>query len=83
MPGLKVDAKDTTGCGDIFHGAFVYGLINRFDIEKTIAIANIAAGLSATKISSRASVPSLSETLDYFTKKQGINNANVSAGQNN
>ena len=81
MPGLKVDAKDTTGCGDIFHGAFVYGLANHFDIEKTVTIANIAAGLSATKIGSRASVPTLSETLDYFTNKQGINNNTENQGQ--
>lgn len=71
MPGLKVDAKDTTGAGDIFHGAFTYGIANNFDMEKIITISNIAAGLSVTKIGSRLSIPTLSEVLDYYAKKTG------------
>lgn len=77
MPGLKEEAVDTTGAGDIFHGAFVYGLANNFDIDKNVTIANIAAGLSIKKIGSRNSCPSLSETLEYYAKKTG---ANVSSG---
>ena len=77
MPGLKIDVKDTTGAGDIFHGAFVYGLTNSFDMDKTITLANIAAGLSCTKVGSRISMPTLSEVLDYYTKKMGlVNNVN-------
>ena len=74
MPGLKCDAIDTTGAGDIFHGAFVYGLANNFDIDKTITLANIAAGLSVQKMGSRLSMPTLSEVLDYYSKKMNINN---------
>lgn len=69
MPGLKVEAKDTTGAGDIFHGAFVYGLVNNFDIEKTVTFANIAGGLSCKEIGSRYSIPTLSAVLDEYTKK--------------
>ena len=72
MPGLKCNAVDTTGAGDIFHGAFVYGLANGFDMEKIITLANIAGGLSVQKMGSRLSVPTLSEVLDYYTKKMGM-----------
>lgn len=84
MPGLKVNALDTTGAGDIFHGAFTYGVVNGFDLEKIITLANIAAGLSVTKIGSRLSIPSLSEVLDYYAKKEGQNNnvQNNQAGNN-
>ena len=74
MPGLKCQAVDTTGAGDIFHGAFVYGLANNFDMEKIITLANIAAGLSVQKMGSRLSIPMLSDVLEYYTKKMGINN---------
>lgn len=74
MPGLVVEVKDTTGAGDIFHGAFVYGIANNFDIEKTITLSNIAGGLSCKTIGSRKSVPSLAEVLDYYTKKTSTTN---------
>lgn len=70
MPGLNVIAKDTTGAGDIFHGAFVYGLANGFDLEKTIRYANIAAGLSTLSIGSFASIPSLEDVIGYDENKQ-------------
>ena len=73
MPGLKCNAVDTTGAGDIFHGAFVYGLANNFDIEKCVMLANIAGGLSVQKMGSRLSIPNLSEVLDYYAKKTGMN----------
>lgn len=75
MPGLKVDPVDTTGAGDIFHGAFTYCIANKFDMEKTITISNIAAGLSVTKIGGRLSIPTLSEVLDYYAKKVGQTNS--------
>ena len=71
MPGLKCNVVDTTGAGDAFHGAFVYGLANNFDMEKVITLANIAAGLSVQKMGSRLAIPALSDVLDYYTKKMG------------
>lgn len=82
MPGLKCQAVDTTGAGDIFHGAFVYGIANNFDMEKTITIANIAGGLSVQKIGSRLSIPTLSEVLDYYTKKTGNSQSQTDVATN-
>ena len=72
MNGVKIEAKDTTGAGDIFHGAFVYGLASRWDIEKIVMFANIAAGISVGKVGSRFSIPTLSEVMDYYTQRTGV-----------
>ena len=77
MPGLKCTAVDTTGAGDIFHGAFTYGIASGFDMEKTVMLANIAGGLSVQKMGSRLSIPSLSEVLDYYAKK--VNGGNITS----
>lgn len=69
MPGLKVTPVDTTGAGDIFHGAFTYALSKGYDIEKTVRYANITAGLSVTKIGARLSIPSVVEVSNYYNEK--------------
>ena len=61
MTSIKVDAVDSTGAGDIFHGAFTYGIANGFDYETTIKISNIAGGLSVTKVGGRYSIPTKEE----------------------
>ena len=55
--------------GDIFHGAFAYGLLNNFPLEKCVAYANIAAGLSIDKIGARNSMPTLNEVISVYNDK--------------
>ncbi len=66
MPSIKVKAVDSTGAGDIFHGAFVYGLAKHFELEKTIKYANLAGAISVTRIGGRYSVPSLTEMEEKY-----------------
>jgi len=68
MPGYKVNGVDSTGAGDIFHGAFVYALASGYNYEDTLRIANIAGALSVRKIGGRYSVPSIAEVLDIFNE---------------
>lgn len=65
MPSLKVKAVDSTGAGDIFHGAFTYALANNYDLEKSIIISNVAGALSVTKIGSLASMPEKVDIKEY------------------
>lgn len=61
MPSIKVTPIDSTGAGDIFHGAFTYGIARNLDIEHIIKISNVSGALSVTKLGSRYSVPSKEE----------------------
>ncbi len=61
MPSIKVKTVDSTGAGDIFHGAFTYGIAQGFDFEKILKYANIAGALSVTKVGGYKSIPSLEE----------------------
>lgn len=65
MPSLKVKAIDTTGAGDIFHGAFTYGIAKGYSLEKVLKISNITGALSVTKIGSKNSMPSKEEIKKY------------------
>ncbi len=63
FPAFKVHAVDTTGDGDIFHGGFIYGLLQNWPLERIMAFANAAAGLNCTHLGARAGIPPLSEIL--------------------
>ncbi len=68
MPSIKVKQVDSTGAGDIFHGAFAYSILNGFDIEKSIMISNITGAISVTRLGGRYSVPTLKEVKDMYNK---------------
>jgi sugar/nucleoside kinase (ribokinase family) len=57
VPALQSVTVDTTGAGDIFHGALAFGLRNGMPAERCMEIATVAAGMSVTKIGGRTSIP--------------------------
>ena len=71
MPTISVTEVDRTGSGDIFDGALLYSLWKKYDIEKALRVANIAAGLSTTKYGVKNSIPLLSEVINYYEQRFG------------
>ena len=67
-PTLKMDIVDTSGCGDIFTGAFSYGIASSFTLEKSIKYGNIAAGLATRVVGGRLSIPKLDEVNKIYEK---------------
>ncbi len=57
VPALKVDVVDTTGCGDVFHGAYAGALAQGQSIPEAVRVATIAAGLKAQQPGGRAGIP--------------------------
>lgn len=66
MDAIKVKALDSTGAGDLFHGAFAYGLSKNYDLNTILTIATVAGGISVTKIGGRASVATQEEMRQYI-----------------
>jgi len=50
-------ALDTTGCGDVFHGAFLAAYLRRPDVEAGLRFAQRVAGLKTLGLGGRASIP--------------------------
>lgn len=61
VPGFRIEATDTTGAGDVFHGAFIYALFRELTVMDCIRFANAAAVLACTLYGARASIPTLEE----------------------
>jgi sugar/nucleoside kinase (ribokinase family) len=65
-PGHRVACADTTGAGDVFHGAFIYAMLQGWELEEVLSFANIAAALKCTKPGARAAIPGLPEVMQVF-----------------
>lgn len=65
VPSIKVKAIDSTGAGDIFHGAFAYFIGNDYSLIDATHYASVTGALSVEKIGARYSVPELKEVLEY------------------
>lgn len=66
VPSISVKSVDSTGAGDIFHGAFTYFIANNYSFYDSLRLANIAGALSVTKIGSKNSMPLKEEVLKYY-----------------
>jgi sulfofructose kinase len=68
QPAFKVNAVDTTGCGDVFHGVYAACLARGLDVAERIRFASAAAALKATQSGGARSVPVLSAVEAFLQK---------------
>jgi sugar/nucleoside kinase (ribokinase family) len=57
FPAFTVRVVDTTGCGDVFHGAYAACIARGETVDRAIRVATAAAGLKATQPGGRAGIP--------------------------
>lgn len=64
FPAYEIEAVDSTGAGDVFHGAFIYGILQSWSIGRCMRFANAAGGLACTRLGARAGIPAIEEVLE-------------------
>jgi ribokinase len=48
-PAIHIEATDTTGCGDVFHGAYAAALAQTLDLPGRLMVASAAAAFKASR----------------------------------
>ena len=66
---FPVSVVDTTGAGDVFHGAYLYGQLKGWDLVSTAEFAGAAAALKCTRLGGRAAIPRLPEVLEFVAEQ--------------
>jgi sulfofructose kinase len=61
LAAMPVNAIDTTGAGDAFHGAFAYALTQDLAWQELLRYASVAGSLCCTKIGARLGLATLNE----------------------
>lgn len=80
-PALKVPViKDTTGAGDVFHGAFAVAAARGWPWGKCMKLASVAAALKCEQLGGRSGIPTLDEAQRHMrqltiqtTKQKHVN----------
>ncbi len=55
-PAFVVNCVDTTGAGDVFHGAFCYSVLQGMSIRDTLDFCNAMAALNCTALGARGGI---------------------------
>lgn len=71
-PAFLVDAVDSNGSGDVFHGSFAFAITNNMDYKKACVFSSAVSALKCTKVGAREGVPTYDETIN-FLKERGVN----------
>ena len=55
-PAYEASCRDTTGAGDVFHGAFILGVLERWPVERTLSFSSAMAALSCEHLGARGGI---------------------------
>ena len=67
---FPVNAIDTTGAGDVYHGAYIYGVLQGWPMEEKMRFAAAVAAMKCQSLGARKGIPSLSEVTDFINKNE-------------
>lgn len=67
LPAYQVISRDTTGAGDVFHGAFVFGLLAGWPTERTLDFSNAMAALSCEGLGARGGIRTMADAEALMT----------------
>ena len=55
-PAFVVNCRDTTGAGDVFHGAFCYAVVEGYSIEDALSFSNAMAALNCKELGAQGGI---------------------------
>lgn len=68
---FQVEAVDTTGCGDVFHGVYAACLSQGMGLGERVRLASAAAAIKATRTGGQKGIPSSAELQAFLAAHAG------------
>ena len=69
-PAFVVNCVDTTGAGDVFHGAFCYAVLQGMAMSDVLTFSNALAALNCTAIGARGGIKGIEEAHALMAKAE-------------
>lgn len=76
FPAYQVNAVDTTGCGDVFHGVYAAAIVRGETVVQAVSVASAAAALKTSQPGGRAGIPDL-ETARLLVRRNIIHSSTI------
>jgi sulfofructose kinase len=70
VPAFQVDVVDTCGAGDVFHGAYLVGLVKGWNLKRIATFSSAVSAIHCTVLGNRKGIPSMEE-VDAFLSERG------------
>lgn len=67
-PAYPAEVVDSNGAGDVFHGAFAFGVAKGFDFSKCCHFSSAVSALKCTGVGARESVPDYPQTVEFLRR---------------
>lgn len=71
-PVFPVDAVDSNGAGDTFHGAFVAARVMGMKVREAAIFASATSALKCTRIGAQEGIPGFEEVLNFMKDNKGV-----------
>lgn len=65
-PAFDVKVVDTTGAGDVFHGAYLVGLLHGWNLRKVALFATAVAAIKCTHLGGRKGIPTFNQAISFL-----------------
>ncbi|MCC6444244.1 MAG: hypothetical protein IT210_12420 [Armatimonadetes bacterium] len=65
-PAFPVEVVDTTGAGDVFHGAYLVGLLRGWDVAAAARFATAVSAIKCTRLGGRRGIPTFDEVISFL-----------------
>ena len=65
---VSVAAVDTTGAGDVYHGAYIYGALEGWSMDECMRFASAVSAMKCLEVGARKGIPTLEEVLSFQSK---------------
>jgi sugar/nucleoside kinase (ribokinase family) len=69
IPAFDVRVADTTGAGDVFHGAYLAALMRGWDHHTAGVFSTAASAIKCSRLGGRKGFPSFDETLAFLEER--------------
>ena len=69
-PAFVVNCVDTTGAGDVFHGAFCYAVLQKMPMREALEFSNAMAALNCTALGARGRIAAIEDARALMTRAE-------------